>query len=67
MGDPWPIAGVGAWGGSVNTASKEGRAQPPSPFSDQVLCTEPSVIGLCTRETKTAASAAEKRATSNNL
>ena len=51
----------------MNTASEEEKAQPSSPFSAQVLCTEPSVIGSCTRETKTAASAAEKRETSNNL
>lgn len=51
----------------MNTAREEGRAQSPSPFSDQVVYMEPSVIGLCTRETETAASAAEKRATSNNL
>lgn len=48
-------------------ASEERRAQPPSPFSDPVFCTEPSVIGPCTRETESAASAAEKGAISHNL
>lgn len=67
MDDPSPIAGVALWKGPVNKASEERRAQPPSPFSDLVFCTEPSVIGPCTRETESAASAAEKGAVSHNL
>lgn len=67
MDNPRPTASVGAWGVSVNTAQEEGRAQPPSPFSDQVPCMEPSLTEWCTREAETAASAAEQRATSNNL
>lgn len=51
----------------MNTARAEERAQPSAPFPDQVLCTQPSVTGSCIRETETAASAAERRATSHNL